>query len=141
MNLRNKATVLLLDQIDTVQVCFDAQYIEGLTKLYTYKVKKGYVQPGDMALVLNRNDKLKAVNVVAVDDTPNIDPYASYEYQWIFQRVDTSTYDKCIAAEDELIQWLRKSERSSLVKKVQDELKESMTPEAIEATTKAVKKL
>jgi len=141
MNLRNKATVLLLDQIDTVQVTFDAKYIEGLSKLYTYKVKKGYVQEGDLALILDTQQQFKVVQVVSVDDAPNIDPFAAYEYKWIYQKVDASIYDTCMAAEDELMEWLRKSERTSLVKKVQDELKESMTPEAIEATTKAIKKL
>jgi len=140
MNLRNKATILLIDQIDTVQVTFDNDYIEGLSKLYTYKAKKDLVQAGDFALVMTSKGQFKVVKVAHIDDTPNIDPYASFEYQWLVNKLDLSIHSSCLEAEEELMNWLRKSERSLLVKKVQDELKESMTPEAIEAT-KAVKKL
>jgi len=116
MSLRNKATILMLDQIDTVRACFDAKYVEGLTKLYTYKVKKGYVQAGDLALVLDTQNRFKVVQVVSVDDTPNIDVNSAFDYKWLVQRIDTTTYDKCITAENELMYW--KAKATKTVKKL-----------------------
>jgi len=130
MKLRNKATLLLLDQIETVQVSFDS-YLEGLTKLYTYKAKKGVYSKGDQALVIV-NGKYKVVEVQIVDPYPTIDPSVDYEYQWLAQKISLSEYNKCIAAEDTLVDYLIQAERTTVIKAIQEELKEQLPEAAIQ---------
>lgn len=128
MNLRNKATVLLIDQIETVQVSF-SPYVTGLTKLYTYKAKKGTYKAGDLALVLSPDQKYKVVEVQHVDASPTIDPYAQYEYQWLVQPIDMTQYERCMAAEEVLMEHLRNAQRTKLINEVQTELKEALPAE------------
>ena len=96
---RNEATLLLLDQIETVGVCFGS-YVKGMTKLYTYKVKKGEYKVGDMALALMNDGKYKVVCIQRIDTIPAINPNATWEYQWLVQKIDLITYNQCLAAED-----------------------------------------
>ena len=131
MNLRNKATILLLNQIETVQCGFDAKYVEGLTKLYTYKAKKGSYKPGDVAVV-ETNGQYKFVRIAIVDETPNIDPYASFEYQWLIQKIDFTDYQKALDAEKTLMEYLRNAERTQLIDSVKNEVKESLPESAMQ---------
>jgi len=109
-----------MDQIDTVQCSFDAKPIEGVTKLYTYKAKRGVYQAGDLAIIDN-DGKYKFVVVVSVDEVPNIDPSAAYDYKWLVQKLDTTGYKRALAAEETLMQHLRNAERTKLLAQVKEE--------------------
>jgi len=136
MNLRNKATILLLNQIETVQCSFNAKYREGFPKLYTYKAKKGSYKPGDIAVV-ETDGHYKFVYVAIVDETPNIDPYASYEYQWLIQKIDFTDYQKALDAEKILMEYLRNADRTKRMESVKNEVKESL-PDSIIKNIEAI---
>ena len=104
MSLLNQATQLMIDQIDTVQCSFG---YPPFTQVYTYKAKKGMYKPGDLAVV-KRGTSYKVVMVVSIDPLPVIDPSAPYDYQWLVQRIDLTDYDKAVAAEQTLVDYLAK---------------------------------
>lgn len=119
--IKNKAMLLLLDQLDTVQCTFDSTYVVGLSKLYTYKCKKGFCAAGDVAIV-EQASKLKFVTVVSVDATPTFDIDASFDYAWIYSKVDYTVYSSCIEAEQKLVDYIQTSQAKSLQTQLTTEL-------------------
>jgi len=133
MKLRNQATILIVDQIDTVKATFE-KHIEGLSKTYTYKCKKGDLVAGDQVIVI-ANDQYKMVTIVSVDSTPDIDPHSTYEYAWIVQKLDLTQYNKALEAEETLMAYLKEATRKKLIREVSETLKEDLPKEALTVTT------
>lgn len=106
MSLRNQATRLMLDQIDTVKCAFEAT-VNANTKLYTYKCKKGQFTAGDLAVIKDSVGRYKIVQVCSVDNTASIDAKATYDYAWLVDKVDKTQYEKCLAAEQTLMDYLK----------------------------------
>lgn len=59
---------------------------------YTFKAEIGSnFAVGDYAVVHAR-DELRIVKIVQVHDTPKIDINASFEYKWVIQKIDFTTF-------------------------------------------------
>lgn len=91
----NPIISLLQGIYTTVDVRF-----ENPGKLYTYKTRLSLIR-GDKVVVFAR-DIFQVVEVVNVHAAPKIDYAATFEYKWIVQKLDTSTYDKVLEEEAEL---------------------------------------
>lgn len=91
----NPIISLLQGIYTTVDVRF-----ENPGKLYTYKTRLSLIR-GDKVVVFAR-DIFQVVEVVNVHTAPKIDYAATFEYKWIVQKLDTSTYDKVLEEEAEL---------------------------------------
>ena len=120
----NQATVLMLDKIDTVKVSFEP-YVEGLTKLYTYKAPKRKYAAGDLAIVV-ANGTYKVVQVHSIDEIQDFDPYSEMQYKWLVQKLDLTDYNKCIQTEKNIANLLIEAERRAMYTAVQTELQERL---------------
>lgn len=89
----------ILSLLQGVYTTVDVRF-ENPGKLYTYKTRIPFKR-GDNAIVDVRG-VLKLVEVVNVHHTPKIDYAATFEYQWIVQKVDTTAYEKVLEGEAEL---------------------------------------
>lgn len=69
-------------------------------KAYTYKARlEDKLQVGDYVVVDTPREGFKIVRVVGVDPSPVIDVNSPFEYKWVVQKIDTTTYDAIQANE------------------------------------------
>jgi hypothetical protein len=60
---------------------------------YVYKVPKAWdVKAGQHLVVLDPGGDLAVVNVLRVDEAPDIDVDANFDYKWAVSKVDTTEY-------------------------------------------------
>lgn len=80
---------------------------------YTYKAKKSLkLQPGDAVVVPSaRGLGIKIGLVHSVQEVPDIDLDAPFEYKWIVDKVDTTEYDKTLTEERQFMQLAQEAER------------------------------
>ena len=113
MNINHSITAL--QDFNTVGVRFT-----DTNKVYTYKTSEDFTE-GDHAVVCP-SGILKIVQIVRVDDTPQIDFGSNVEYKWIVQRVSTVTYDTILDQEEQMAIQLRKTIANSKRKEVKEAL-------------------
>jgi hypothetical protein len=104
-----------------------AQRYEGQS--YTYKVPKDAdVKVGDYVVTYGERRGLCIARVVRVDEQPQIDVDASFDYKWVVQKVDREGYEMRVKAEsafgDAIMQIERVKQRESMLKGFQDNLGE-----------------
>lgn len=101
--------------------------VDKYGKLYTYKCADLTIKAGELAIV-HVAGGFKLVTVMVVDKEPQIDLDADFTYQWIVQKVDTTTYDKLNESEAKfnkaLVEVEKVSQRDLLMKKVTEGLPE-----------------
>lgn len=120
--MKKKHLFSLLDQsYTTVKVTFSqdeflltkGQYDRDklVKSTYTYKVPLSWcVEEGDMLLVKTKHT-LKTVTVVSVDDAPDIDIDAEFDYVWAAQKVDLTEYKSLTEREKEFSKQMIEIER------------------------------
>lgn len=81
-------------------------------KVYTY-VTDLPVQTGDLVVVL-ANGVLAIAIVRKVDDSTNIEPNSSTEYQWVVSRVDLAHYNKTMEQNLKITQAVAKAYKENL---------------------------
>ena len=93
-------------------------------KSYVCKVLRedGY-KPGDVAVV-NSPRGLTLVMVVQVDEHPQIDVDADFDYKWLVQRVDMTRYNRQLEAEKNFQAVLLEIERRKHTNRIKSELLE-----------------
>ena len=100
MKQRHLISLLQNDYV-TVQVVFqrpeNAAPTPSTNRRYTYKARMP-ISKDDIAIV-EACGRLAIVKVVEVNDVPQIDMDADYDYKWIVQRIDRSAYDATVAVE------------------------------------------
>jgi len=81
------------------------------SRAYTYKAAKALgLAVGDLAVVhtANSNVGFKVVEVVAIN--VEVDYSATFEYKWVVDKVDLTSYNKMRVAEQELLKELKEAE-------------------------------
>ncbi len=98
---------LLDESFTTVEVVFPES-----TKSYTYKIPKEWAeQAAFSSAIVEVNDTLKIVKIVAVHSVPQIDVNLPTKYRWIVQLIDRTAYDAFVRREAEFEEFARESLR------------------------------
>lgn len=124
-SMQHKNIISIIQQdFFTVGVKFD-----GTSQIYTYKVPNSVKLEKDDHVVTRRAGTKAGygvAKVVRIDEVPQIDLDAPYEYAWIVQRVDATGYDAQLELEDTLKKELHQVEvahqRHTLVEKMSKHL-------------------
>lgn len=113
MKQRHLISLLQNDYV-TVQVVFqrpdNAPINPSTNRHYTYKARMP-IAVGDIAVVEVR-EKLALVKIVVVNDVPQINVDADYDYKWLIQRIDRTTYDKTLAVEKKFAEAMQAAEKA-----------------------------
>jgi D-alanyl-D-alanine carboxypeptidase len=89
----------------------DDSLANNAPRTFVYKAPKSAdVSEGDHVIV-NTARGLVVVKVASVDDTPQIDVDADYDYKWIVQKVDLAAYDARVQREGNFVNVMRDVER------------------------------
>lgn len=113
-------------------------------KTYVYKVPRAWdVKQGDHLVVLSPQNGLKVVQVCHVDESPDIDLDANFDYKWAVSKVDLTEFRELTEKEkkfnDALVEVERVKQRESLVKSFLDNLPEgSEARKLFEQTTASI---
>lgn len=96
---------------------------------YTYKVPLSWnVKEGETLIVLTPQNGLKFVHVVSVDDKPDIDVDADFEYRWAVQKVDLTEFQELTLKEEnfgrQMLEVERVKQRESLLESFRNSLPE-----------------
>lgn len=110
---------LISDDIRTVGVKF-----KDYDKIYTYKYRGMDLQVGDFVVVYVYGDdaQFKIVEVVRVDDVPEIPHHCGKKYKWVVQKVDVQANEDNIQMDLEFSRRLRTMERDRLRRKIMEDL-------------------
>ncbi len=100
MSINHKITAL--QNFNTVGCRFD-----DTRKIYTYKTSENF-EVGDKAIVCP-NGSLKVVQIVRVDDTPQIEFGSNVEYKWIVQKIDLDSYNDRLEREEKMSVFIRQA--------------------------------
>lgn len=119
MNINNLASLVLIDNLKTIQVVF-----ESTGKVYTYKTTDASIVIGDLVVVVARN-LYQIVKVVGIDNTPNLS-LDHISYKWIIQKIDKTEHDTLVALEEEAAEKLRELEQQALVTQAKTLLSEKL---------------
>lgn len=121
---QNHIVSMLQSGYTTVNVTYQlqAEFIEGVTKSYTFKTFLALIE-GDIVVVPNDQKGFSLVKVIEVHKEPQIDLDATYDYKWIIDRVDFTTYDMVLTKEKESTEQLRKAQQYNKRKEVLEGLK------------------
>lgn len=113
MKQRHLISLLQNDYV-TVKVVFqrpDYAPITGSTnKRYTYKARLPIAK--DDIAVVEVSSRLAIVKVVEVNDVPQIDVDADYDYKWLVQRIDRTAYDNTVAVEKKFTEAMMAAEKA-----------------------------
>lgn len=66
---------------------------ESVARIYTYKHRFLDLKKDELLVVQTPNGEYKVVQVVRVDDAPDLDPDSKIEYKWVVQRLNTADYE------------------------------------------------
>lgn len=108
---------------------------------YTYKVPLAWeIKDGDTLIVLTPQRGLAFVHVVSVDERPDIDLDADFEYRWAVQKVDLTEFQELTLKEqkfnDQMLEVERVKQRESLLDSFRNSLPEGSAARALfEQTT------
>jgi hypothetical protein len=108
---------------------------------YTYKVPLTWnVKEGETVIVLTPQAGLKFAHVVSVDDKPDIDIDADFDYRWAVQKVDLTEFQELTLKEEQfgrqMIEVERTKQRESLLESFRSSLPEGSAARALfEQTT------
>lgn len=119
----HRQTFSMLDTSSTTcEVTFDHATTPGqIPRLYTYKVHKSTaLAVGDLVVVPGH--PFTIARVMVVHETAQIDPDFSGKYVWIVQKIDTTTYDACLAREEAFELHRRKVETENARRALLDSL-------------------
>lgn len=86
-------------------------------KVYTYKaLLADNIAVGDKVVLQSVYAPFNYAvgNVDRVDETPQIDTNAPYDYKWIIQRVDTTRHDALVSVEQRFIATVQELERKRI---------------------------
>lgn len=99
---------------------------------YVYKVPQAWGVKVDDELLVETGVGLIIVTVVSVDDTPDIDVDADFDYKWAVQKVDRTEYNELVDKEKRFAVSLQEIERVKHRDAVVSAFRESL-PEGSEA--------
>lgn len=126
---------LMQDGYTTVKCVFP-----GSGRPYTYKALNGAVEVGDICVIVGPENNLKLVEVVQVDDYPDIDTDSNIKYKWIVQKVDLTLYKQLRDQEQEALKLLREVEWKGKQKELKDRLKaEGITASSVKRLGETLK--
>lgn len=122
--MKDRNVVALMDEsANTVKVVFP----EGNnSKRYTFLTDQPF-EVGDHAVVESwyTSSGMAIVEVVEVDDVPDIDPEANYEYRWLVQRVDKETHREREQRMKQATEQMRTVRRRSQREQVRDHVRQA----------------
>lgn len=98
---------MMIENLKTIAVKFPAT-----ERYYTYKTIDDF-EIGDFVIVKTQN-KLQVVEVVEVHKVPQIDVDSNIKYQWIVQKVDTTSYDEMTLREDKFAEHLLEIQQKAI---------------------------
>lgn len=96
---------------------------------YTYKVPLAWdVKEGETVIVLTPQSGLKFAHVVSVDEKPDIDVDADFDYRWAVQKVDLTEFQELTLKEQQfgaqMLEVERVKQRESLLESFRSSLPE-----------------
>lgn len=121
MNNANTIASLMIDGLKSVKVKFSI----NSDKLYTYKTLLTDLEVDDFAIIKNY-DTYKVVQVVEIDDIPDLNIDSNIEYKWIVQKVDVEQYNELVQMENDISIELKRLQQKSIVSKAKDLLAETL---------------
>lgn len=121
MNNVNTIASLMIDNLKSVKV----KFFKDSEKLYTYKTLLTDLEVDDFVVVSN-NNYYKVVQVVEIDDIPDLNIDSNIEYKWIVQKVDAEQYNELIQMEYDISVELKRLQQKSIVSKAKDLLAETL---------------
>ena len=138
---------IMRDDYTTVKVCFTLTgQVQG--KQYTYKTTDRTLQPGDLVVVCRNSEPTynptdySVVQVVVVDEHPDIDTDADYKYKWIVGKICledyTEKYEEDKKALAKLTAYEREAKRQQVIEGLKLQYGQELAlfgPKKLEATT------
>jgi len=102
---------------------------------YTYKVPLAWdVKEGQTVIVLTPQNGLKFAHVVSVDEKPDIDVDADFDYRWAVQKVDLTEFQELTLKEQQFGAQMLEVERVKQRESLMDSFRASL-PEGSAART------
>lgn len=95
--------------------------------LYTYKAPLGLIE-GDQVVVEMPGGHMRVLDVVKVDETPQIDVDSDIDYKWVVQKVDKTQYNELLAKEEEAKQLIIQQEMAKKRKELVEEHLGALAP-------------
>lgn len=133
MSKLNTIAALVNDNVTTVVL---SMYNDKSEMKYTFKVARELAQTlkaGDLMLAETVRG-LAVGYVIEVHEVSDINPDASYDYQWAFQKIDIDGLKALKDAEEAVVKKLDAQRREGLRKKVLDSLvADGFDPKLLEA--------
>lgn len=121
MNNVNTIASLMINELKSVKVKFSI----NSDKIYTYKTLLTDLEVDDFAIIKN-HDTYKVVQVVEIDDIPDLNIDSNIEYKWIVQKVDDERYNELVQMENDISIELKRLQQKSIVSKAKDLLAETL---------------
>lgn len=114
---------LLVNDYYTVSVIFD---LNATNCLYTYKVDNSIDLEIDDYVVVKTDTVLKVVQVREVHEAAQIDYSSNYQYKYIIDKVNLTTYNRLIERSNTIKKILEKSKRNTLKSTLVSQFREGL---------------
>jgi len=109
---------LMIEGLKTVKVKFK----DYDKKFYTYKTLWDH-EVGDF-VVVRVQDEYKVVEVMEVDDVPDLNIHSDVNYKWIVDKVDIDHHKTILDTESEMSKELRRVEQKGVINKAREMMAE-----------------